>query len=54
MVLHEAGHDPAPEVEQLLDGYDAARAEVLVLSADTGRDGYDARPDLDERAGRRC
>jgi inosose dehydratase len=48
VVLHEAGHDPAPEIERLLDGYDAARAEVLVLSAATGRDGYDTRPVLDE------
>ena len=48
VVLHEAGHDPAAEIERLLDGYDAAHAEVLVLSAATGRDGYDARPDLDE------
>ena len=48
VVLHEPGHDPAPEIERLLDGYDAARAEVLVLSAATGRDGYDTRPDLDE------
>ncbi len=48
VVLHEAGHDPVPEIERLLEGYDAARAEVLVLSAATGRDGYDARPDLDE------
>src|SRR5262249_30788219 len=46
--LHEAGHDPAPEIERLLDGYDAARAEVLVLSAATGRDGYDTRPVLDD------
>ena len=36
VVLHEPGHDPAPEIERLLDGYDAARAEVLVLSAATG------------------
>ena len=48
VVLHEAGHDPAPEIERLLDGYDAAGAEVLVLSAATGRDGYDTRPVLDE------
>ena len=48
VVLHEADHDPAPEIERLLDGYDAARAEVLVLSAATGRDGYDTRPVLDE------
>ena len=48
VVLHEAGRDPAPEIERLLDGYDAAGAEVLVLSAATGRDGYDTRPVLDE------
>jgi len=48
VVLHEPAHDPAPEIERLLDGYDAAQADVLVLSAATGRDGYDARPDLDE------
>src|ERR1700750_1379506 len=48
VVLHEAGHDPVPEVQRLLGGRDAARAEVLVLSAATGRDGYDTRPDLDE------
>jgi len=48
VVLHEPGHDPAPEIERLLDGYDAAHAGVLVLSAATGHDGYDTRPDLDE------
>jgi inosose dehydratase len=48
VVLHEPGHDPAPEIERLLGGYDAAHAGVLVLSAATGLDGYDTRPDLDE------
>jgi inosose dehydratase len=48
VVLHEPGHDPAPEIGRLLEGYDAAHAGVLVLSAATGRDGYDTRPDLDE------
>jgi inosose dehydratase len=48
VVLHEPGHDPVPEIERLLDGYDAAHAGTLVLSAATGRDGYDTRPDLDE------
>src|ERR1700745_44568 len=46
VVLHEAGHDPAPEIERLLDGYDAARAEGLVRSAASGRDGYQPPPDL--------
>ena len=50
VVLHEASHDPGPEVDRLLDGYDASHAEVLVLSAATGQDGYDTRPDLDEAA----
>jgi inosose dehydratase len=48
VMLHEPGHDPVPEIERLLDGYDAAHAGTLVLSAATGRDGYDTRPDLDE------
>ena len=48
VVLHEASHDPVPGIDRLLDGYDAAHAKVLVLSAATGQDGYDARPDLDE------
>jgi len=49
VVLHEAGHDPVPAIDRLLDSYDASHAGVLVLSAATGQDGYDARPDLDER-----
>jgi inosose dehydratase len=48
VVLHDKDHDPAPEIDRLLDGYDASHAGVLVLSAATGLDGYDTRPDLDE------
>ena len=48
VVLHEPGHDPVPGIDRLLDRYGAAHADVLVLSAATGRDGYDTRPDLDE------
>ena len=48
VVLHEPSHDPAPGIDQLLDSYDAAHADVLVLSAATGQDGYDTRPELDE------
>jgi inosose dehydratase len=48
VVLHVAGHDPLPAVEQLLDGYAAADAHMLVLSADSGQAGYDIRPTLDE------
>jgi inosose dehydratase len=47
-VLHEPAHDPAPAIDRLLDSYGASHAGVLVLSAATGRDGYDTRPDLDE------
>ena len=48
VVLHEPDHDPAPGIDRLLDGYDASHADVLVLSAATGQDGYDSRPVLDE------
>jgi len=48
VVLHQASHDPVPGIDRLLDGYDASHADVLVLSAATGQDGYDIRPDLDE------
>jgi inosose dehydratase len=48
LLLHVAGHDPVPEVERILDGYSAAGAGILVLSAISGLDGYDARPVLDE------
>ncbi len=46
--LHRTDHDPAPEVEKVLAGYAATGSDVLVLSADTGLTGYDARPELDE------
>ncbi|MGH8970095.1 MAG: sugar phosphate isomerase/epimerase family protein [Actinomycetes bacterium] len=52
VVLHEPGHDPLPEVDRALDGLVAAGAGVLVLAAATGLDGYDARPDLDDKAWR--
>ena len=48
VVLHEREHDPVPEVEQILEGFVAARAGVLVLSAASGLDGYDTRPQLDD------
>jgi inosose dehydratase len=49
VVLHVPGHDPAPEVDQVLDGFVAADASTLVLSADSGLTGYDSRPTLDEQ-----
>jgi inosose dehydratase len=47
-VLLHTSHDPVPEIEQVLAGYAAADAGVLVLSAVSGLDGYDTRPELDE------
>jgi inosose dehydratase len=48
LLLHVPGHDPVPEVEKLLQAYAATGSDVLVLSAVTGRDGYDSRPELDD------
>jgi inosose dehydratase len=48
LLLHVPKHDPVPEVEHILDRYVATRAKVLVLSADSGGQGYDSRPELDE------
>jgi len=48
VLLHEPDYDPVPEVDRILDRYAATDANVLVLSAVTGRSGYDSRPILDE------
>ncbi|MFC4948477.1 sugar phosphate isomerase/epimerase family protein [Pseudonocardia sp. GCM10023141] len=47
VVLHASDHDPLPEIEKVLQTYAATGSDVLVLSAATGQDGYDARPELD-------
>jgi inosose dehydratase len=47
-VLHDPGHDPVPGVDAFIDECLAAKAGMVVLAAGTGRDGYDARPELDE------
>jgi inosose dehydratase len=47
LLLHVPGEDPVPGVEKLLQTYAATGSDVLVLSAVTGLDGYDARPELD-------
>jgi inosose dehydratase len=47
-VLHDPGHDPVPGVEAELAAYGPAGATVLVLAAASGREGYDARPELSE------
>ena len=47
-VMHDPGFDPIPQVEQELKAFEVAGGEFLVLAADSGRDGYDDRPELDE------
>ena len=49
LLLHVPDHDPVPEVERILEGYVASNASTLVLSSVSGQDGYDSRPELDER-----
>jgi inosose dehydratase len=46
VVLHEPGRDPRPEVAAVAARYAAAGADTVVLAADTGAAGYDARPEL--------
>jgi inosose dehydratase len=48
LLLHVPSHDPVPAVERLLASYKASDADTLVLSAISGADGYDSRPDRDE------
>ncbi|MDT5134873.1 MAG: inosose dehydratase [Mycobacterium sp.] len=48
VVLHEPSHDPVADVARTLDSLNACGAEVLVLAAATGADGYDGRPTLDD------
>ncbi|MCV7286973.1 TIM barrel protein [Mycolicibacterium wolinskyi] len=47
VVLHDANHDPARDLEGPLASLLAAGAGVVVLAAATGSDGYDSRPELD-------
>jgi inosose dehydratase len=49
VVLHDEDHDPLPDIAAPLDALRATEADVLVLAAATGVDGYDARPTLDDR-----
>ena len=48
VVLHDQDHDPLPDIAASLDAIVACGADVLVLAAATGADGYDARPTLDD------
>lgn len=49
VILHRPDHDPLPAVDRELDSFEAAGGDVLVLAADSGLEGYDARPQLDEQ-----
>ena len=46
VVLHDPGVDPVPVLDRALDGLVAAGADVVVLAAATGTDGYESRPVL--------
>jgi inosose dehydratase len=47
VLLHDAAHDPVPDIATPLEALVATGADVLVVAAATGTDGYDARPTLD-------
>jgi inosose dehydratase len=47
-ILHRPDVDPLVELERLLPSFLATGAGVMVISADTGLAGYDARPTLDD------
>ncbi len=49
VVMYRPDHDPVPDIERLLPGFLAAEATTMVLSADSGLDGYDSRPVLAEQ-----
>ena len=50
VLLHDADHDPAEDLAGPLESLVAAQADVVVLAAATGAEGYDARPVLDDAA----
>lgn len=48
VVLHDPNHDIEPELRAELEVFKRAGAEVLVLAASTGLDGYDDKPILED------
>lgn len=48
VVLHDPAHDPLAQVDAFVAGCLAAGADVVVLAAHTGSEGYDARSQMDE------
>ncbi len=49
VLLHDADHDPLADIAGPLDALIACGADVLVLAAATGADGYDSRPTLERQ-----
>ena len=43
VLLHDTSHDPLPIVQKELESYVATGATTLVLAADSGKAGYDAK-----------
>ncbi|MEY4553697.1 MAG: hypothetical protein RL197_124 [Actinomycetota bacterium] len=43
VLLHDAAHDPMPNVQMELESYVATGATTLVLAADSGKAGYDEK-----------
>lgn len=46
VLLHDEAHDPTSEIRAELEVFRAAGADVMVLAASSGGDGYDTRPVL--------
>lgn len=48
-IMHDPKVDPIPAVEKELDAFEVAGGKYLILAADSGAEGYDSRPVLDEK-----
>lgn len=47
-IMHAPNYDPMPAVEKELEAFRVAGGEYLILACDSGREGYDNRPVLDD------
>lgn len=47
-VMHDPEIDPLPDCERELEAFAVAGGDYLILAADSGRDGYDDRPVLND------
>ena len=48
-VMHDPTVDPLPAVDRELDAFEKAGGDYLILACDSGREGYDNRPVLDDQ-----